>query len=139
MNSRRTFLASLPALAVGATSVSAQNIHDCADTATTLEDIKKRVPLLSAWLSTEYIGRKLFFTHTEVPSESATYIDIQGWIYNEQLREWHRFMKVGLRHIGKARLVYEHGEVCVVGTADNEFNGAKVLRFDLRATGNDEA
>ena len=139
MNSRRTFLASLPALAVGATSVSAQNVRDCADSATTLDDIKKRVPHLSAWLETDYSGRKLFFTLTEVPNDSASYIDIHGWIYNEQSREWRRFFKVGLRHLGKARLVYEHGELGVVGTADNELNGAKVLRFDLRATGNDEA
>src|SRR3954468_6987214 len=141
MNSRRTFLASLPALAVGATSVSARDVRDCADSVKTIEEIKQRVPLLSAWVEAEYIGRKLFFTLTEVPSNSASYIDIHGWIYSEQFREWRRFLKASIRHIGKARLVYDPrgGVVAVVGTADNEFNGAEILCFDLRATGNDEA
>jgi hypothetical protein len=141
MNSRRTFLAGLPALAVGATSVSARDVRDCADSAKTIEEIKKRVPLLSAWVEAEYVGRKLFFTLTEVPSDSASHIEIHGWTYNEQFREWRRCLKVGIRHVGKARLVYDPrgGVISVAGTADNEFNGAEVLRFDLRATSNDEA
>jgi hypothetical protein len=141
MNTRRTFLAYLPALALGATSVSARDARDCADSAKTIGEIKQRVPLLSAWVEAEYLGRKLFFSLTEVPNDSASYIDIHGWVYSEQSREWRRFLKAGIRHIGKARLVYDPrgGVISVVGTADNEFNGAEVLRFDLRATGNGEA
>jgi hypothetical protein len=141
MNSRRTFLAGLPALAVGATSVNAQGVRDCADSVKTIEEIKKRLPFPAAWVEAEYVGRKLFFTLSEWPSDSASYIDIHGWIYNEQSREWRRFLKAGAHHLGKARLVYDPpgGKISVVGAADNEFHGAEVLRFDLRATGDDAA
>jgi hypothetical protein len=141
MNTRRTFLASLPALAVGTTSVGARNARDCADSAKTVEEVKKSLPFPAAWVETEYLGRKLLFTLAEWPSDSASYIDIHGWAYNEQSREWRRFLKAGARHVGKARLAYDPrgGVISVVGVADNEFKGAEVLRFDLRATGNDAA
>lgn len=141
MNTRRNFLATLPALAVGAASAGARDARDCADSAKTIEEIKKGFPPPSAWVDAEYTGRRLFFTLAEWPSESASYIDIQGWIYNEQSHEWRRFLKAGVRHVGKARLAYDPrgGVISVVGAADNEFNGAEVLRFDLRATGNDVA
>jgi len=141
MNSRRTFLAGLPALAVGTTSVSARDARDCADSLKTIEEIKKSFPRASAWVEAEYDGRRLFFTLSEWPSDSASSIYIHGWIYNEQSQEWRRFLKAGTRHLGKARLDYDPrgGKISVVGAADNEFHGAEVLRFDLRAIGDDAA
>lgn len=58
-------------------------------------------------MEADYVGRKLFFTLSEWPSDSASSIYIHGWIYNEQSREWRRFLKAGTRHLGKARLVYD--------------------------------
>ena len=141
MNSRRTFLASLPALVVGATAVNARDARDCADSAKTIEEIKKGFPPPSAWVEADYVGRKLFFTLSEWPSDSASSIYIHGWIYNEQSREWRRFLKAGTRHLGKARLVYDPsgGRISVVGAADNELRGAEVLRLDLRAISDDVA
>jgi hypothetical protein len=119
----------------------AHDARGCADSAEAIEEIQKRVPLLSAWVKAQYLGRKLFFTLTEVPSDSASYIDVHGWIYDEQFREWRRFLKVGIRHVGKARMIFDPrvGVFSVAGTADNEFNGAEVFRYDLRAAGNDAA
>jgi hypothetical protein len=141
MNSRRAFLVSLPALTFGAVSARAGNALDCDDSAKTIQEIKKRLLFPAEWTEGEFDGRKLLFALAELPSDSASFIDLHGWIYNEHFKEWRRFLMVSTRHLGRVRLLLDtrNGVVSVRGAANNDLNGAEVLRFDLRATSNDAA
>jgi hypothetical protein len=139
MSSRRTFLACLPALAVGAASAGARNVADGADSAKTIDEVKRSLVFPAEWTEGEFEGRRLLFALSELPSDGASYIDLHGWMYNESAREWRRFLSIKTRHLGQAKLLLDGraGAVAVRGAANNEFNGTEVLRFDLRATSSD--
>ena len=141
MNSRRTFLACLPAVAVSGAAAGARNAADGADSAKTIGEVKRSLLFPADWTEGEFEGRKFLFALAEFPSDSESYIDLHGWIYNEYFREWRRFLSVKTRNLGgaKLRLDGRAGVVAVRGAANNEFNGAEVLRFDLRATSSDAA
>lgn len=139
MNSRRTFLASLPVLTCCAVSVHAQKPIDGADSAKTVEEIKKSLLFATEWTEGEFGGRKLLLVLTALPTSGESYIDLHGWLYNAHYQEWRRFLKVNTRNIGHAKLHLDtqNGVVSIRGAANNELNGVEVLRFDLRATNND--
>ena len=139
MNSRRTFLVTLLLLTFGMFSTDAQNALEGVDSAKTVQEIKKSLLFVTEWREGEFDGRKLLFALVDYPTDSASYIDLHGWIYNEYRQEWKRFLKVKTRHLGGARVRLDNGIVSIRGTANNEFNGIDVLRFDLRATSNDVA
>lgn len=144
MNSRRTFLTALSALtlglASGVASANAQNTPDLfsgSDCAKTIEEIKKSFLFPADWTEGEFEGRKLLFALMVQPTDGISVIDVHGWIYSEHFQEWRRFLKVNTRHLGGARLLLDKGIVSIRGTANGQFKGIEVLRFDLRATSND--
>lgn len=141
MNSRRSFLVALPALTLGIASAKAQaktiDLFSGTDTAKTVEEIKKSFLFPADWTEGEFEGRQLFFALLVQPTDGISVIDLHGWIYTEHFKEWRRFLKVNTRHLGGAGLLLNKGIVSVRGTANGQFNGVEVLRFDLRATSND--
>ena len=139
MNSRRTFLVSLPLVTVGVVSANAQKNLDCADSAKTVEEIKKALLLPADWAEGKFDGRKFLFALMELPTDGESYIDLHGWVYNQYYQEWRRFLNIKTRKLGGAKIHLDKGLVSIRGTANNEFNGIDVLRFDLRATSNDVA
>jgi hypothetical protein len=116
-------------------------VDDGADSAKTIQQLKARFSLGADWTEREYDGRKFIFALVTLPSDSASYIDLHAWVYNEHYLEWRRFLKVNTRHLGDAKLGFDNqrGILTVRGAANNQFNGMEVLRFDLRATSNDAA
>jgi hypothetical protein len=139
MKSRRNFLINLPVVTIGAISAKGGAVTDSADSAKTIQEIKKRLPFPAELTEGVFDGRTLLFVLAELPADAESYIDFHGWIYNEHFQEWRRFLKVSTRHLGKARLFLDNrkGVVSVRGSANNELNEAEVFRFDLRATSND--
>ena len=141
MHSRRTFLVSLPVLTCGAVSAGARDTQDEVDSASTIQELKKRLLFAAEWTEGGFDGRKFLFALTNLPTAGESYIDLHGWIYNEYYREWRRFLKVKTRNLGGARLLLDNQNrvVSLRGAANNEFNGIEVWRFDLRVTSNDAA
>lgn len=141
MNSRRRFLVTLPSLAMGTVPLNAPSGSDCGDSAKTIGEIKKALTLPAEWTEGTFDGRKFLFALVELPTDSESYIDVHGWIYNEYYQEWRRFLKVNTRNLGQAKLFLDtqNGVVSVRGAANNDLNEADTLRFDLRATSNDAA
>lgn len=144
MNSRRNFLIALPALTLGVASANAQNnpakaqvLFSSSDSAKTVEEIKKSFVFPADWTEAEFEGRKLLFALLVQPTDGISVIDLHGWIYSEHFKEWRRFLKVNTRHLGGAKLLLDKGIVSIRGTANGEFKGVEVLRFDLRVTSND--
>ena len=145
MNTRRTFLLSLPAVTFGV--ASAQNATqptleiglDGIHSAKTVEEIKKR-PLLAGveWQEATFAKQKFLFALTH-DGDGESYIDLHGWIYNVSFKEWRRFLHIKTRHVGTAKLLIDEqkGVVSLRGKANNEFDGVEVFRFDLRATSDD--
>jgi hypothetical protein len=140
MNSRRTFLLSLPIAAVGVASAQTTNqlTLDGVDSAKTVEELKKRVFLADRWKEGTFAKRKFLFALTDF-GDGESYIDLHGWIYNRAFKEWRRILKINTRGIGNAELVIDEqkGVVSLRGKANNEFDGGEVFRFDLRATSDD--
>lgn len=145
-NSRRTLLSTLTALTLGTLGLSlakaqdnvpAKDFFSGIDAAKTVEEIKKSFLMPLNWTDGEFEGRKLLFGILVHPTDGISVIDVHGWIYNEHFKEWRRFLKVNTRHIGGVKLLLKNGIVSVQGTANGQFQGADVLRFDLRATSND--
>lgn len=137
MNSRRAFLVSLPVLAVAVGSADAQKNLDCANSAKTVEELKHALRFSATWTEEEFDGGKFLFALMELPTAGESYIDLHGWIYNEHFQEWRRFLEIKTRKLGGAKLRLDNGMVSIRGTANNEFNGVEIFRFDLRATSND--
>jgi hypothetical protein len=129
----------LPVVTIGAVLANGAGVTDGADSAKSIQEIKKRLTFPAEWTEGVFDGRKLLFALAELPTDGESYIDFHGWIYNEHFQEWRRFLKVNTRHLGKARLILDNrkGVVSVRGAANNELNEAEVFRFDLRATSND--
>src|SRR5689334_22571604 len=113
MNSRRTFLVALPAVALGVASAHAQNAFDGIDSAKTVQEIKKSFLFPAEWTEGEFEGRKLLFALLVQPTDGISVIDVHGWIYSEHFKEWRRFLKVNTRHLGGAKLLLDKGIVSI--------------------------
>jgi hypothetical protein len=141
MKSRRTFLLSLPLVTVGAAAAETETktlLLDGVDSAKTVEELKKSVPLALQWKEATYAKRKFLFAQTS-EGDGESYIDLHGWIYNLSFKEWRRILKIKTRGLGTAELLVDEakGVVSLRGKANDEFNGVDVFRFDLRATSDD--
>ena len=143
MKSRRNFLLSLPLVTAGvATAAPAETttpfLLDGVDSAKTVEELKKSVPMPLHWKEATFAKRKFLFCMTS-DGDGESYIDVHGWIYNLAFKEWRRIVKIKTRSVGNADLLLDEkkGVVSLRGKANDEFNGVEVFRFDLRATSDD--
>jgi len=143
--SRRTFLSSIPILAVGTASNLPANEDEPPASLKTIEDVKKHLVKSygppagiglgsNDWKETTFQERKLLFCVAVLPSFGESYIDIHGWIYREYLKAWQPFLLAKTHSLGKAEWEVDakKGILSVRGAANNEVNGVEVLRFDLR-------
>ncbi len=146
MNTRRTFLLSLPVAAAGAATAqtTTELKIDPVDSAKTLEEIKTRLPfddlLLAAikWREATFAKQKYLFAVTNA-GDGESSIELHGWIYNLFFKEWRRLLAIKTRGIGNAELLIDEqkGVVSLRGRANNDLDGVEVFRFDLRATSDD--
>jgi|GEM_PF-3177737 len=143
MNSRRTFLLSLPLAAAGTASAtvieaSPQFPLDGPDSAKTVEELKKDVLFATYWKEATFEKRKFVFGVTS-QGDGESYIDLHGWIYNQHFKEWRRILKVKTRNLGNSKLLVDEakGVLSLLGAANNDLDKAEVFRFDLRATSDD--
>jgi hypothetical protein len=138
MNSRRTLLFSLLILVFGIISADAQQTFNGTDSAKTVQEIKKSMLFPADWTEGEFDRRKFLFALVDWPTDSASRIDLHIWVYNENHQEWRRILKIPMRELGNAQLFMDtqKGIVTVRGTANNEFRGVEVFRFNLRVVDN---
>lgn len=152
MTTRRKFIAAaLPLATTGAVCAAelpAENpstqkplLVDGVDSAVTKEEVKKSVPFAQSWHEATYAKRQYLFALTDGPADSASYIDLHGWIYNKHFKEWRRICLVKTRHLGTAKLSIDEkkGMVVLRGAANNDLKGQVVFQFDLRVTDDDAA
>src|SRR5947207_1178040 len=107
MNSRRSFIAATALSSVGMLSAGPA-FDDGADSAKTMQQLKARFPFGADWTEGEYDGGKFLFALAPLPADSASYIDLHAWVYNEHFLEWRRFLKVNTRHLGDAKLGFDN-------------------------------
>ena len=127
-------------MAVGVASAQTTNRLnlDGADSAKTVEELKKSLILADQWKDATFAGRKFLFALTD-DGDGESYIDLHGWIYNRSFKEWRRILNIKTRGIGNAKLFIDDqkGVLSLRGAANNDLNNVEVFRFDLRATSDD--
>lgn len=140
MKLRRALLLSLIWLAVGSASAQTRGHYDGADSAKSIDEIKKSLPIASNWKETNFANRKYLFATTD-QGDGESYIDLDCWIYNRHFEEWRRVFNIKTRDLGRVELLVDNqkGIVSLRGTANNRLKDVEVFRFDLRATNDDAA
>jgi len=78
-----------------------------ADSAKSVEDVKKSLPLADKWMETAFAERKFLFAVTN-EGDGESYIEVHGWIYNRSYKEWRRVLSVATRSVGNAELLVDN-------------------------------
>ncbi len=127
-------------LTIASASAQGRDVEYGADSAKTVDEIKKSDPFAIDWKEATYADRKYLFAVTST-GMGESYVDVHGWIYNRSFKEWRRIMTVKTRRIGKPELLIDSqkGIVSLRDAGGRRLKDVEVLRFDLRATDDDAA
>ncbi len=138
--SRRSFLLGLPMVTVGVASAQAIDrlILDGADSAPTVEELKKSVLLAAKWKEATFDKRQYLFALT-FDGDGESYIDLHGWIYNRVFKEWRRILTLKTRSLATSLIFVDEqkGILSLKGTVGSDLDDVEIFRFDLRATSDD--
>ncbi|MBC8871959.1 MAG: hypothetical protein H8E44_21220 [Planctomycetes bacterium] len=107
----------------------------------TKDELRKKGLFPADWKWLEYDGMQIGIAVVDRPTDSESYIDVFGYIYNQSFKEWRHFLTADLRNAGdvKIDLDMKHGALKVVGAAKNDLNGRVLVLWDLAALSDDRA
>jgi hypothetical protein len=136
----RAILLSVIWLAVGSASAQPKGHYDSADSAKSIDEIKKSLPIASNWKEITFANRKYLFATTD-QGDGESYIDLDCWIYNRHFEEWRRVFNIKTRNLGSVELLIDNqkGIVSLRGAANNRLKDVEAFRYDLRVTNDDAA
>jgi len=111
------------------------------------QSVKTRKELLATghfpkkWTELTHNGMKIAVAIEELPTDSESYIDVYGYVYNLHFTEWRQFFAVKIRGAGDILLRHDKaaGLLSVRGAANNDLNGKPLFTFDLSAVYDDRS
>jgi len=107
----------------------------------TKDELRKKGLFPADWKWLEDDGMQIGIAVVDRPTDSESYIDVFGYIYNRSFKEWRPFLTANLRNAGdvKIDLDRKHGALKVVGAAKNDLNGRVLVLWNLAALSDDRA
>jgi hypothetical protein len=93
------------------------------------------------WAEISHNGKQVAVAIETLPTDGESYIDVYAYVFNRYFREWRQFIAVKIRNAGTVELEHDEqtGSLAIIGRANNDLNGARLLSFDLRAVSDDRA
>ncbi len=87
------------------------------------------------WHRFEFNDKNIAVAVVTVPSFGNSYIDVYGYVYNDRLSEWRRFLAANTQDAGRVEVSVDNtsGQLIVIGAANNLLKNKTIVAFDLRA------
>jgi hypothetical protein len=99
----------------------------------TKDELRKIGVFPADWTWLEFDGMQIGIGVVDWPTDSEPYIDVCGYIYNRNFKEWRSFCDASLRHVFnvKVELDKKHAVLKLVDASNSDWKGGRLFNGSL--------